>query len=209
VNSLAQTVLKIAVPGIADFYQGGELWDLSLVDPDNRRPVDLDARAALLRELNSRIDAETPHLEDLCAELLAHWADGRVKLYVTYRGLGLRRERAQVFRRGAYQPLTASGERAAHVVALARGQGSDVVVTVVPRLSARLTDFAGRFPLGQEVWGDTWIGLDEHAQAGMYRDHLSGLTIATEMRDSGPVLPVGAILRSLPVAMLVREAPEP
>ena len=209
VNSLAQTVLKIAVPGIADFYQGGELWDLSLVDPDNRRPVDLDARTALLRELNSRIDAETPHLEDLCAELLAHWADGRVKLYVTYRGLGLRRERAQVFRRGAYQPLTASGERAAHVVALARGQGSDVVVTVVPRLSARLTDFAGRFPLGQEVWGDTWIGLDEHAQAGMYRDHLSGLTIATEMRDSGPVLPVGAILRSLPVAMLVREAPEP
>ena len=209
VNSLAQTLLKIAVPGIADFYQGSELWDLSLVDPDNRRPVDMDTRAALLEELRARIDAHTPGLADLCGELLARWPDGRVKLYVTMRGLGLRQKLAEVFRRGAYRPLLASGDRAEHVVALSRGQGLDVVVSVVPRLNARLTGFSGRFPLGQDIWGDTWVALGEQAQAGMYRDWFSGLTIATEARDSGPALPVGALLRSLPVAMLVREAPQP
>ena len=206
VNSLAQTVLKIAVPGVADFYQGTELWDLSLVDPDNRRAVDLDARAAMLEELRARIDTEPPHLEDLCAELVAQWPDGRIKLYVTHRGLGLRRERAQIFRRGAYQPLVASGDRAEHVIALSRGQGPDAVVSVVPRLSARLTDFSGQFPLGEGVWGDTWIALGDPAQAGVYRDRFSGLTVATEARESGPVLPVGTLFGSLPVAMLVREA---
>src|SRR5262249_16121717 len=92
VNSLSQTLLKITAPGIPDFYQGSELWDLALVDPDNRRPVDFAQRHALLDSLMARVRDESADLAPLCAELLKDWPDGRVKLYVTHRALTLRRD---------------------------------------------------------------------------------------------------------------------
>src|SRR5262244_2682749 len=139
-NSLAQTLLKIASPGIPDFYQGSELWDLSLVDPDNRKPVDFSARQQLLAGLRK----QSPPW----GELLADWRDGRIKLHVTERALTLRRELAGLFRSGAYLPLSAAGEHADHVVALARHDPGRAVMVVVPRLSARLTGFHGEWPLG-------------------------------------------------------------
>ena len=100
VNSLAQVVLKIAVPGIPDFYQGNELWELSLVDPDNRRPVDYDLRAGYLDALHELAEREGPAA--VCRDVLGNLADGRVKLWTTHRALELRQREHAMFRRGEY-----------------------------------------------------------------------------------------------------------
>ena len=118
-NSLSQLLLKIASPGVPDFYQGTELWDFSLVDPDNRRPVDFAKRTQLLNKLKQQ---EKNGRAALVAGLLSHWQDGRLKLYVTYQGLKLRRTYPELFRQGAYLPLTVQGKRQNQVLALARRQ---------------------------------------------------------------------------------------
>ena len=128
-------VLKITAPGVPDIYQGTELWDLSLVDPDNRRPVDFAARRALLADLLKRGDAELP---DLCAELLRRPGDGRVKLLVTARALKHRRLNRARYDRGDHLPLSADGERARHVVAFARTLDGTASLTLVGRLFSSL-----------------------------------------------------------------------
>lgn len=205
INSLAQALLKIVAPGIPDFYQGSELWDLALVDPDNRRPVDFGGREKLLEDIRTRIDVSAGELAPLCTELLNSWPNGRVKMYVTHRALTLRRELPALFRSGSYEPLPTGGEHSEHIVALARRNDTASVVVVVPRLTARLTGFAGRHPLGHSIWGDTRISLDQPGLEGVYTDRFSGLRISTELRNGTPTLPVGALLGSLPVAMLRRE----
>lgn len=152
INSLAQLVLKCTVPGIPDFYQGNETWDFSLVDPDNRRPVDF-ARMASLR----RPTPPTP------VELFTTWRDGAIKLRVTERLLAFRRGHPRLFTHGAYEPLRATGEFADHVVAFVRHDPAKTIVTVVPRLTARL----GVPPLGV-VWEETALPLP--AAAGPWRD---------------------------------------
>jgi (1->4)-alpha-D-glucan 1-alpha-D-glucosylmutase len=209
VNSLAQTLLKITVPGIPDFYQGSELWTLSLVDPDNRRPVDFARRQAVLESLRTRMADRPDGLDKLCTELLDSWPDGRIKLYVTHRALTLRRERPRLLRSGSYVPLSAGGEGAEHLVGLARRHDTEAVIVAVPRLSARLTDFTGRFPLGDSAWGDTWLSLGESSLQGVYRDRFTGLRIATEQRDGAPALKASALFGGLPVALLVREESSP
>jgi len=139
-NSLAQVVLKAAAPGVPDFYQGTEIWDFSLVDPDNRRPVDYERRAKMLRRVRS----------DTIERLLRNRNDGRIKMFVIWKMLDLRARHAETFTRGAYAPLD-GGE---HVCAFARGE--DFVVAV-PRLVTSLVP-PGRFPLGA-VWGDAAIDI--------------------------------------------------
>ncbi|HZP36268.1 MAG TPA: malto-oligosyltrehalose synthase [Methylomirabilota bacterium] len=201
VNSLAQTLLKLTVPGIPDLYQGTELWDLSLVDPDNRRPVDFARRQALLEALRGRM-AEG-EAAALCAELLAAWPDGRVKLYLTHCALTLRRERSRLFAAGVYRPLDGSGPHADHLVALARTDVDAAVLVVVPRLTARLGGLTGRFPLGPTAWEDTWLTLPDDL-AGRYRNRLTGVTVTTARRAGRAGLPVATLLAHFPVALLER-----
>jgi (1->4)-alpha-D-glucan 1-alpha-D-glucosylmutase len=205
VNSLAQVLLKIAAPGIPDFYQGSELWDLNLVDPDNRRPVDFARRRGLLEDLRARIGEDARGLGSLCEELREAWPDGRIKLYVTHRALTLRGARPALFHSGRYVPLAGAGARAEHLVAFGRLNGEDAVIVAVPRLAARLTGLDGRFPLGPSVWGDTHLSLDDPSLEGVYTDRFSGRRIATEWRDGALTLPAGALFEYLPVAMLARE----
>jgi (1->4)-alpha-D-glucan 1-alpha-D-glucosylmutase len=205
VNSLAQTLLKITAPGIPDFYQGSELWDLSLVDPDNRRPVDFARRQTLLDDLRRRAGEGPENLDRLCGELMNSWPDGRVKMYVTHRALTFRRESPALSRSGGYDPLSAGGAHAEHLVALLRRDGAAAVVVVVPRLTARLTGFRGQLPLGERVWGDTWVSLNRPGLEGVYTDQFSGKRVATGLRDGIPSLPTGALFGSLPVALLKRE----
>ena len=137
VNGLAQTLLKLTAPGVPDIYQGTELWDLSLVDPDNRRPVDFAHRRALLAEL----DTLSP------ADILDRMDEGLPKLWLVRQTLHLRRREPELFGAdGAYLPLAATGPRADHVVAYQRGDGA---VAVAPRLSTRVAD----------GWGDTALAL--------------------------------------------------
>jgi (1->4)-alpha-D-glucan 1-alpha-D-glucosylmutase len=133
-NSLAQLLVKMTAPGVPDFYQGTELWDLTLVDPDNRRPVDYRARAALLRELSAR--ERTP---DAVEDLFEHRADGRLKLFVIARALEARAQLRNVYERGDYTPLKTAGTRSDCVFAFARRYEDTVALTCVPRLVASLT----------------------------------------------------------------------
>ncbi len=199
VNSLAQTLVKITAPGVPDFYQGTELWDLSLVDPDNRRPVDFAARHRALTDLEAHVRAG--HLDDLVDEILGHWPDGRVKLYTIDRALASRRAHPALFQQGAYVPLQTGGSSAAHVCAFARQLGTESVVVVIPRLAATLTGRGSRLPLGDEVWADTRVVLPPEL-AGPRIHAFTGKAMAAVERGGEVALPVASLLDRFPVALL-------
>jgi (1->4)-alpha-D-glucan 1-alpha-D-glucosylmutase len=172
VNALAQTLLKLTAAGVPDFYQGTEVWNVSLVDPDNRRPVDYDLRRRLLHEL----EGSTPE------QLWARLDEGLPKLWLIRQALALRRRQPERFGpQGDYQPLLAKGERAAHVVAFARGGG---VVTVVPRLVLGLNG----------EWGHTTVKVPD----GAWRNALTGDDV------DGHVTRMATLLARFPVALLTR-----
>jgi (1->4)-alpha-D-glucan 1-alpha-D-glucosylmutase len=182
-NGLAQTLLKLTAPGVPDTYQGCELWDLSLVDPDNRRPVDFALHRAMLAQ-----DADP-------AALLASWQDGRIKQHVVARTLALRRDAPALFA-GDYMPLETTGLHAERLVAFARGTKNDMLIVIVPRLAARLLDGA-EVPLPPaSVWGDTQVTLSGIPGTRL-RNPLTGQSIK---RDSG--LAAAQTLADLPVALL-------
>ena len=204
VNSLAQLVLKLSSPGVPDFYQGTELWDLSLVDPDNRRPVDFAKRQVLLdglRPVMDRIEAGRPAERDV-ADLLEHWSDGTIKLLVTACGLRFRSAHAALMLGGSYLPLEAHGPAADHVVAFARHDESGTLLALVPRLIASLVSADRPLPLGPETWASTQILLPEGIGAARYRHLLTGQTIETTECQ----LPAAAVFRTSPVALLWAEA---
>jgi (1->4)-alpha-D-glucan 1-alpha-D-glucosylmutase len=138
-NSLAQMLLKITAPGVPDFYQGTELWDFSLVDPDNRRPVDFAKRVMLLEELQ-RMESNAP--VSLVHELVSQPQDGRIKLYILYKTLNFRRAHPNLFAQGTYRPLTVSGARRDHVVTFARRFENEWALVAVPRLVIKLSSSA-------------------------------------------------------------------
>jgi (1->4)-alpha-D-glucan 1-alpha-D-glucosylmutase len=202
INSLAQLVLKIGSPGVPDFYQGTELWDLSLVDPDNRRPVDYQRRRTLLGELaplagTACRDGDPGGALDAVRMLLEHWTDGRIKLYMTHAGLTLRRRHAPLFLEGAYLPIVAAGARSDHVVAFARRHEGRAALVLAPRLVVGLTEKTGRLPVGAAVWSDTVLDVPGDLPPGDYRNVLSGEILRVE----GAAVPVAAALATLPVGL--------
>jgi (1->4)-alpha-D-glucan 1-alpha-D-glucosylmutase len=201
VNSLAQTMLKIAAPGVPDFYQGTEFWDLSLVDPDNRRPVDWPARRAALDDLTAR--GRTGDLAGLARELVATWPDGRIKLLVTLRALACRRASPELFAEGEYLPLQGRGAHGDHLCAFARRHGGRAVVVVAPRLTAALTKQAARLPLGAETWEDT-AAIGPSGLAGHYVDVFTGAEIRVVAAAGAADFPLAALLSEFPVAMLAQ-----
>jgi (1->4)-alpha-D-glucan 1-alpha-D-glucosylmutase len=198
-NSLSQVLLKIATPGVPDIYQGQELWDFSLVDPDNRRPVDYELRRRLLEELQTRFEAAGVDRLALARELVERREDGRIKLFVTSQGLRTRRAAGGLFSDGEYVPLDASGAKGVHAFAFLRNQGGHAALAVVPRLVVGLTAGREMPPLGPEVWQDTSLTLPpEHARR-RWRNVFTGET------HEGAPLAVAALLGSFPVALLVND----
>jgi (1->4)-alpha-D-glucan 1-alpha-D-glucosylmutase len=202
VNGLAQVLLKITAPGVPDFYQGTEFWDLNLVDPDNRRPVDFEARRRVLADVRARGGDPAA----LARDLLATWADGRVKLYVIHRALTCRRSAPELFATGAYVPLATTGRHAAHLCAFARrtGTGQSAIV-VVPRLTARLTGGSGRLPLGPEVWGDTAIEVPRDLGREAHADVFTGAVRRAAAAGAAFTLSAADVLADFPVALLERK----
>ncbi|HLL21809.1 MAG TPA: malto-oligosyltrehalose synthase, partial [Kofleriaceae bacterium] len=184
-NSIAQVALKLASPGVADTYQGTELWDLSLVDPDNRRPVDYESRRALASALAK---AGTPS-PDLARELVDTYADGRIKLHVTRTGLAMRRADPLLFLEGGYRPLDA-GE---HVVAFERSRSDQRLVCIVPRLPIKLSRGTADWPLGS-VWENHTITLGAGTR---WRNAFTG------EQHEGSSLALADVLATFPVAWLV------
>jgi (1->4)-alpha-D-glucan 1-alpha-D-glucosylmutase len=201
-SSLSQALLKITVPGVPDLYQGTELWDFSLVDPDNRRPVDYAVRRALL-DRAERAGRERHGMAALVEQALAAPADGLLKLLVTSRALAERRRRREVFDQGAYLPLEVAGVRASHVLAFARVTDSGTAVTVAGRLFAGL-HASTRRPVGREIWQDTRIILpDALARTSTYRDVIGDTNVSIDEQFGVPTLPVAGAFTMLPAALLV------
>jgi (1->4)-alpha-D-glucan 1-alpha-D-glucosylmutase len=197
-NGLAQVLLKIASPGVPDFYQGAEMWDLRLVDPDNRGPVDFSLRARLLAELAIR---EEQGLLPLIEELVPAWKDGRIKLFLTYKALNFRKKWRDLFLSGEYLPLQTSGGNKDHVLAFARKREESWAVTAVPRLVTRLSP-QGEFPLGQNAWGTrSGIFLPEGAPQ-RWRNVLTGEELHIPKGSSRKALSLHAVFRHFPVALL-------
>lgn len=196
-NSLSQTLLKVAAPGLPDFYQGTELWDLSLVDPDNRRPVDFTLRQSYLREIQQGIQAGLP---TLLPRLLAERDNGKIKLFLVLQSLQVRAQWLEVFERGDYTPLTLSGRFQHHGVAFARSWAGKTLVAIAPRWLTRLVA-PGQAPLGKEVWQDTVLHLP--SADSIWTNLLTQESLRSNAEDAGAVLPLGQILNHFPVALLV------
>ena len=192
-NSLSQTLIKLTVPGVPDIYQGNDLWDFSLVDPDNRRPVDYGLRRKLLAELDD-IGSDAARLFDT-------WQDGRPKLHLTQQALKLRREDPELFEKGDYLPLEVSGLQAEHVVAFARRHEDRVAVTVAPRMYTHLTNVSGALLPGPDVWAETRIDVSS-LPAMQYRNALTGETVHVSGEESGSFLLAENLLKRFSVALL-------
>ena len=171
-NSLAQTLLRLTMPGVPDLYQGTEFWDFSLVDPDNRRPVDFESRSRALSD-----DTNLP-------DLLGDWRDGRVKQALIARLLRFRQQHARLFAEGSYEPLAVSGAKAEHLIAFARRLDGEVLTVIVPRLTANLGAATGA------VWADTWVETAPAPAQDLFRSRTA------ESRDAA------VLLEQLPVAAL-------
>jgi (1->4)-alpha-D-glucan 1-alpha-D-glucosylmutase len=183
INSLSQTLLKLTSPGVPDIYQGNELWDFSLVDPDNRRPVDYQMRQAALASLANADPAE----------LWQNWPDGRIKMFLIQSLLRFRRDHLELFRSGNYIPVSASGSLADSGVMFARELAGKWILLIAPRLSARVG-----FPPVGEKWQDTTIELPENPGLRQVREIFSGREVQLESRqmkmaDALAVLPFAAI----------------
>ena len=182
-NSLAQAALRFGGPGVPDLYQGNELWDLSLVDPDNRRPVDYSRRREILADLASRAPSR-----ELASELVTSYPDGRIKMHLTRTALTMRKREPRLFLEGSYEPIASASP---HAVAFRRILGGDRLVVVVPRLTRRLLGRAG-FALG-DVWQDATI---DGGEGGAWENAFTG------ERLTGRELRLADVLRTFPVAWL-------
>ena len=203
-NSLSQVLLKIAAPGIPDFYQGSELWDFSLVDPDNRRPVDFGLRAGLLADVQSLCSAQGSDKRRLVQELFTTTSDGRIKLYITMVGLQYRRLRACLFLHGEYVPLQAVGDKKKHACAFARIHEDQAVVVVIPVLVKGLCQDAENGPLSPGVWKDTWVTVPSWRPSSGYQNILTGETLFSTEVEGKQSLCVADIISSCSVALLER-----
>ncbi|MBI1255838.1 MAG: malto-oligosyltrehalose synthase [Chloroflexi bacterium] len=193
-NSLSQTLLKLTCPGMPDTYRGTEIWDFSLVDPDNRREVDYEHIWNLLTDIQEKLENRAALADDL----LAHADDGRIKLYVTQTALQLRRDSPKLFTAAPYEAIPVEGAKAGCVCAFIRRYGDVIVLVIAPRLIALLTEGQQTPPIGA-VWNDTVLKLDEYAgktARSLFTDEAIPLDGST---------PLASLLRRFPVGLFVIE----
>jgi (1->4)-alpha-D-glucan 1-alpha-D-glucosylmutase len=190
-NSLAQLLLRIGSPGVPDIYQGSELWNLSLVDPDNRRPVDFALRQRLLKA----VCLATP------GEMLEHWTDGRAKLFTLARALSFRRTHADLFLHGDYESLSGDVDDP-HVIAFSRRWAGDEVIVIVPRFLAAMMDGVPKSPLGVERWRMTSIRLKRRLARARLTNVFTQEVVEPMVHRDVPWLLLGTAFQTWPVAML-------
>jgi (1->4)-alpha-D-glucan 1-alpha-D-glucosylmutase len=212
VYSLAQLVLKVASPGIPDFFQGTETWHLAMADPDNRRPVDFACREAMLGGLMPWIrraesagsdpqrDGQICELEEHVGELLAAWPDARIKLFVMACALRLRRREPSLFTLGRYEALRSDGPQADHLVSFARHQGDTSVIVAVPRLMSQRLPPDLELPTGPDVWEGTRLSLGSRRPTE-FRHLFTGASVQPDA--TGEYLAAADLFRTCPVALLV------
>ncbi len=199
VNSLGQTLLKITCPGVPDFYQGTEVCEFHLVDPDNRTPVDYRMRIHALDEL---IAAAKHGIAELAGEMLSNWRDGRMKLFLIWRALGCRHENPELFREGEFIPLEVVGERELHVVSYLRRRDKQQALVVIPRWVAHFPNTPGG---STAFWKDTYLKLPADSPLS-WRSAFTSHGLQTQPERDHRALPLEEALRDFPVALFITEA---
>jgi len=200
-NSVAQVLLKIASPGVPDFYQGNEIWAFDLVDPDNRRGVNYEVRHTMLASLRAQAKRDRAGLMDRLRE---NPCDGAIKMFVTSEALRFRRDHAALFRQGSYTGLASEGSRARHVVGFARAIENQSMVALTGRFFLKLCNSHGK-PIG-DVWGNTTVALPRKTSHASFQDIFTGQTITTQRSDDGRLLlPLNKVFSRCPVALLFAE----
>ena len=197
-NSLSQTLLKLTCPGVPDIYQGNELWDFSLVDPDNRRPVDYVRRRQMFESIRGW--GTDPDVLSI-GRLLDTPEDGRLKLYLIWRTLCVRQQHADLFRQGEYLPLAVEGAKANHVVAFARNSGTASVLVVVPRLVTGLLNDIDLPPIGPKIWEDTHVLVPIGSSSKNYRNAFTGEVLDLQKTDGYAKIDFSNALAEFPVAL--------
>ena len=197
-NSLSQVLLKNTAPGVPDLYQGCELWDLSMVDPDNRRPVDYAQRQADLQEIQTGIASDCLGLINT---LLATKVEGQIKLFLTHQVLQARQKHQMLFQQGDYQPLEVSGVWAEHVIAFARTLGNQVAIALAPRFLTHVIQ-PNQLPLGHTIWQDTQITLP----ATMPNNWTNVIT--QQSFSEKHAIKLGDAFEQFPVALLISQNQE-
>ncbi len=208
-NSISQVVLKVASPGMPDFYQGNELWCFDLVDPDNRRPVNFELRRGMLVKLQEQAGRDRAALVE---RLAANPCDGAIKLYTTSAALRLRRDNQALFAQGSYTPLTETGSRSNHVVGFARSLAGKTVIALAGRFFLRL--FNGHPAPTGNVWGNTALILPRKLLPRgtghpRFQDVLTGRNISIEQREDDAVIPLAQAFSHCPAALLISLENEP
>jgi len=201
-NSLSQTLLKIASPGVPDFYQGTEIWDFSLVDPDNRRPVDYGTRIEMLEELKGK-ESEFGPLK-LAREVTMNRENGVIKLYLIYKALNYRESKRELFKTGDYIPIESSGDRADNVCTFVRSTGNSIVLVVVPRFLTRLIQHPEALPFGNEAWKDTFIVTPFEEAGRKYRNIFTGEIVTVMSHKGTTVLFLSELFMNFPVVLMER-----
>jgi (1->4)-alpha-D-glucan 1-alpha-D-glucosylmutase len=202
-NSLSQTLLKIASPGVPDFYQGNEMWEFSLVDPDNRRPVNFAIRREALAVLQEEAARHQSDFAGFLKGLMETWENGSVKLYVISKALAYRRENHVLFMEGAYIPLAGDGELADHICGFVRLQADKSVLVIVPRLMTAALNFSPEAPIAEKVWGDTGIVIPDEISDDTCNNVLTGERVEVVRGGAARrTLPLAKVFSHLPVAML-------
>ena len=210
INGLAQVTLKIGSPGVPDFYQGSELWDLSLVDPDNRRPVDFELRRRFLDSLDALLALGQPERAAAVAELMTGWEDGRIKMLVTTVGLRLRSEWPDVFGSGRYLPLVTDVTVPAGLVAFARILEGRAALFVAPRLTAPLVASTGvstgaspdAVPLGGDAWKTSRIILPPELHGRAFQHRITGAEVLPVAAGGEEWIFAGQVFADVPVGIL-------
>ena len=192
-NSLSQTLLKYTAPGVPDTYQGTEFWDLSMVDPDNRRTVDYEQRISVLKDIKQKSQTDNLKLID---ELMSSKKDGKIKLFITYKVLQARKEQLEVFQKGEYLPLEVVGKFKDHIVAFARSFENTTVIAIAPRFLTSLIA-PDENPLGEKVWADTQLQLPQGFSSS-WQDIFTGQTLT-----GNGTLAIAQVLQHFPVGLLL------
>lgn len=203
-NSMSQTLLKLTCPGVPDIYQGSELWNLSLVDPDSRRAVDYELRQNVLRELQLLDSKSCSCRSSSIQKLTANMADGQIKLYLTWKALSCRKQHAALFQEGEYIPLNVVGAKADHLVSFARQHAGLTAVVAAPRLWTRLLEDPKASPLNAAMWKDTLVELPSNCVSRTFHNEFTSDSVSVEESDTIRFVRASVLFSKFPVALLTQ-----
>jgi (1->4)-alpha-D-glucan 1-alpha-D-glucosylmutase len=203
-NSLSQILLKLTAPGVPDIYQGNEIWNFALVDPDNRRPVDFSFRQNMLRDLENFVSVPDEQLAQRTHDLMDSMEDGRIKLYTIFKTLSMRWRYRDIFQNGSYLPVDVEGEKQDHLCAFARNNDKEMAcITVVPRLLGQLLgiDLAQSLD-NHSLWTDTYVKIPFVIKESQFKNIFTGENLRGEIKDNNTIIPANQLFANFPVALL-------